>query len=108
VIDFFDEAHNRGAVDRLLMQVTPQKTEVVKSSSPIAGKTIVFTGTLEGISRDEAKARAQSLGAKVSSSISGKTDYVVAGRGAGSKLKKAEDLGVTVLSEAEWLKLIDA
>jgi len=108
VIDFFDEAHNRGAVDRLLMQVTPQQTELVKSSSPIAGKTIVFTGTLEGISRDEAKARAQSLGAKVSSSISGKTDYVVAGPGAGSKLKKAEDLGVTVLSEAEWLKLIDA
>ena len=105
VIDFFDEAHNRDAVDRLLDQVSPEKMAAVKSSSPVAGKTVVFTGSLETMSRDEAKASAQALGAKVAGSVSAKTDYVVAGPGAGSKLKKAEELGVKVLTEEEWAKL---
>lgn len=105
VIDFFDEAHNREAVDRLLKEVTPEAVEAVSSTSKVAGKTVVFTGTLETMTRDEAKARAQSLGAKVSGSVSSKTDYVVAGPGAGSKLKKAEELGVAVLTEEEWARL---
>ncbi len=106
VIDFFCEAHNRDAVDRLLAEVTPQRAQVANTTSPVAGKTVVFTGTLETMTRDEAKARAQSLGAKVSGSISAKTDYLVAGPGAGSKLKKAESLGVSVLTEEEWANLI--
>ena len=105
VIDFFDEEHNRAAVDRLLEEVTPQKAEAVAASGAVAGKTVVFTGKLELFTRDEAKAKAQSLGAKVSGSVSAKTDYLVAGPGAGSKLKKAEELGVNVLSEEEWLAL---
>ncbi|WP_425409517.1 NAD-dependent DNA ligase LigA [Hyphococcus sp.] len=105
VIDFFDEAHNREAVDRLLQEVTPEAVEAVASASAVAGKTVVFTGTLETMTRDEAKARAQGLGAKVSGSVSAKTDYLVAGPGAGSKLKKAEELGVTVLTEDAWTKL---
>ena len=105
VIDFFDEPHNREAVDRLLTEIEPQKAEAASSSSPVAGKTVVFTGTLETMTRDEAKAQAQALGAKVSGSVSAKTDYVVAGPGAGSKLKKAEELGVVVLTEAAWAAL---
>ena len=105
LIDFFDEAHNRDAVDRLLKEITPQKAEAAASSSPVGGKTVVFTGTLETMTRDEAKAQAQTLGAKVSGSVSAKTDYLVAGPGAGSKLKKAETLGVEVLSEADWASL---
>ncbi len=105
VIDFFDEAHNRDAVDRLLKQVTPEKAVAVNATGAVAGKTVVFTGSLESMTRDEAKARAQTLGAKVSGSISAKTDYVVAGPGAGSKLKKAQELGVTVLTEDEWASL---
>ncbi|HPE30948.1 MAG TPA: helix-hairpin-helix domain-containing protein, partial [Parvularculaceae bacterium] len=106
VIDFFDEKHNRDAVDRLLKEVTPEEAEKVASSSPVAGKTIVFTGSLERFTRDEAKARALSLGAKVSGSVSAKTDLVVAGPGAGSKLKTAQELGVEVISEDDWLKLV--
>jgi len=106
VIDFFDEKHNREAVDRLLAEVTPQKAEAANTTSPVAGKTVVFTGTLETMTREEAKARAQSLGAKVSGSISGKTDYLVAGPGAGSKLKKAQELGVRTLTEDEWAELV--
>ncbi len=105
LIDFFDEPHNRDAVDRLLKEIDPQKAEAAASSSAVAGKTVVFTGTLETMTRDEAKARAQALGAKVSGSVSAKTDYVVAGPGAGSKLKKAEELGVAVLTEEEWAAL---
>lgn len=106
LIDFFDEQHNRDAVDRLLAKIEPQKAEAAASSSPVAGKTVVFTGTLETMTRDEAKAQAQMLGAKVSGSISARTDYLVAGPGAGSKLKKAEALGVDVLTEADWAALI--
>lgn len=106
VIDFFDEKHNRDAVARLLEEVTPKEADRVAEGSPVAGKTVVFTGSLERFTRDEAKARAISLGAKVAGSVSAKTDLVVAGPGAGSKLKKAEELGVKVISEDEWLALI--
>ncbi len=106
LIDFFDEPHNREAVDRLMQEIEPEKVEAAASSSPVAGKTVVFTGTLETMTRNEAKAQAQGLGAKVSGSVSAKTDYVVAGPGAGSKLKKAEELGVEVLTEAGWAALV--
>ncbi|MEX0644139.1 MAG: NAD-dependent DNA ligase LigA [Parvularculaceae bacterium] len=109
VIDFFAEEHNREAVEKLLKEAAPEEmTAPAARDSKIAGKTVVFTGALELFTRDEAKARALSLGAKVASSVSAKTDYVVAGPGAGSKLKAAEELGVNVLTEKEWLKLIEA
>ncbi len=104
--DFFQSETNRQVVENLLQHITVIDAEAPTSDSPVAGKTVVFTGKLEMFSRDEAKAKAQSLGAKVSGSVSGKTDYLVAGPGAGSKLKKAESLGVKVLSETEWLDLI--
>ncbi len=103
---YFGESHNRGIVERLTKQVTILDTERPKSNSAIAGKTVVFTGALEKMTRDEAKARAERLGAKVSGSVSKKTDYVVAGPGAGSKLTDAKKHGVAVLTEDEWLKLI--
>lgn len=106
VLDFFEEEHNQTAVARLLAQVTVLPEAPVAAESKLAGKTIVFTGALETMSREEAKARAQSLGAKVAGSVSAKTDYVIAGPGAGSKLKKAEALGVAVLSEQEWAALL--
>ena len=81
------------------------QAEAASDASAVSGKTVVFTGTLETMTRNEAKARAQELGAKVSGSISSKTDYLVAGASAGSKLKKAEELGVKVLTEAEWAAL---
>jgi DNA ligase (NAD+) len=93
----------------LLGEVTPQEAEAVRSEgSPVAGKTVVFTGTLEQMSRAEAKARAEALGAKVSGSVSAKTDLVVAGPGAGSKLKKAEELGIETLDEQGWLDLVSS
>jgi len=104
--DFFAEDHNIKAVDDLGDQVKVQDFAGPSSASPVAGKTVVFTGTLETMSRDEAKARAQALGAKVAGSVSAKTDYVVAGAEAGSKLAKAAELGVKILSEQEWLALI--
>ncbi len=104
--DFFEEAHNRDAMKRLLKEVSPQAEARVATSSPVAGMTVVFTGTLEKMSRDEAKARATLLGAKVSGSVSKKTDLVVAGPGAGSKLKDAEANGVKVIDEDAWLALI--
>jgi DNA ligase (NAD+) len=106
IADFFAEPHNVKVVDELLEQVRPEPLEAIDHASPISGKTVVFTGTLERMTRPEAKARAERLGAKVAGSVSKKTDYVVAGPGAGSKLKEAEKLGVRVLSEDDWLKLI--
>ncbi len=105
VADFFVEKHNEDVLDALLQQVTPVPMEAVTSSSPVAGKTIVFTGSLERMTRDEAKAMAERLGAKVAASVSKKTDLVVAGPGAGSKLAKAAELGVKTISEEDWLKL---
>jgi DNA ligase (NAD+) len=102
---YFRETHNRGIVERLTRHVRIADAERPKDS-PVAGKTVVFTGSLEKMTRDEAKATAERLGAKVAGSVSKKTDYVVAGPGAGSKLNKARDAGVTVLTEDEWLKLV--
>jgi DNA ligase (NAD+) len=106
IADFFAEPHNVEVVDELLREVRPEPLEAIDHASPISGKTVVFTGTLEKMTRPEAKARAERLGAKVAGSVSKKTDYVVAGPGAGSKLKDAERLGLKVLSEDEWLALI--
>ena len=103
---YFGESHNRGIVERLTRDVTILDAEKPKSNSAVAGKTVVFTGSLEKMTRDEAKATAERLGAKVSGSVSKKTDYVVAGPGAGSKLNEAKKHGVKVLTEDEWLKLI--
>jgi DNA ligase (NAD+) len=107
IADFFGEAHNIEVVEELLKEVTPAPLEKVEHGSPVSGKTVVFTGTLERMTRSEAKARAERLGAKVAGSVSKNTDYVVAGPGAGFKLKNAKDLGVVVLTEDEWLELIE-
>jgi len=105
--DFFHSANNWTLVENLLKHVLVINAKAPSLDSPVAGKTVVFTGKLKKFSRDEAKARAQSLGAKVAGSVSAKTDYLVAGPGAGSKLKKATALGVEVLSEDAWLDLIN-
>jgi DNA ligase (NAD+) len=102
VVQFFGEPHNRDVVDELLKHVTVTALEARSTSSPVAGKTVVFTGALERMTRDEAKAMAERLGAKVSGSVSKKTDLVVAGPGAGSKLKDAEKYGVEVIDENAW------
>jgi DNA ligase (NAD+) len=104
--DYFAEAHNRRRIERLAAQVHIRDAEKPRADSVVAGKTVVFTGTLEKMTRDEAKASAERLGAKVSGSVSKKTDYVVAGPGAGSKLTEAKKLGVAVLTEDEWVNLI--
>jgi DNA ligase (NAD+) len=104
--NYFGESHNRGIVERLTKEVKILDAEKPRANSKIAGKTVVFTGTLEKMTRDEAEASAERLGAKVSGSVSKKTDYVVAGPGAGSKLAEAKKLGVAVLTEDEWVKLI--
>jgi DNA ligase (NAD+) len=106
VVEFFKEKKNRQAIDALLEEIDVEPMEAVKSDSPVSGKTVVFTGALEQMTRDEAKAMAERLGAKVAGSVSKKTDYVVAGPGAGSKLADAKKHGVGVLSEDEWFKLI--
>lgn len=107
IADYFGESHNRAMVERLVKQMTTiVDAEKPKTDTAVAGKTVVFTGTLEKMTRDEAKALAERLGARVSGSVSAKTDYVVAGPGAGSKLKEAQKHGVTVLSEDDWAKLI--
>jgi DNA ligase (NAD+) len=106
IVEFFREPHNRETLDRLLDQVTIEPMEETRRDSPVAGKTVVFTGSLEQMTRDEAKAMAERLGAKVAASVSKKTDYVVAGPGAGSKLDKAREAGVVVLTEDEWFALV--
>ncbi|MES0882425.1 NAD-dependent DNA ligase LigA [Roseibium sp. SCP14] len=109
LIEFFAEEHNRGQLDALLEQVRPKDAEKIDASgSPVAGKTVVFTGSLERMTRDEAKAMAERFGAKVSGSVSRKTDLVVAGPGAGSKLKKAQELDIEVISEDGWFDLVGA
>ena len=104
--DFFHEEHNTAVWEDLLTEVSPPRYEVETKDSAVAGKTVVFTGKLETMSRDEAKAQAERLGAKASGSVSAKTDLLVAGPGAGSKLKKAEELGIEVVDEAGWAKIV--
>jgi len=108
LIDFFAEPHNREAWDDLLTEVHPLAFVNDVRESEVSGKTLVFTGTLETMSRDEAKAQAEQLGARVSGSVSAKTDLVIAGPGAGSKEKKARELGVRVIDEAEWNRIVAA
>ena len=107
VAAYFGESHNRGIVERLTKEVRILDAEKPKEDTAVAGKTVVFTGALEKMTREEAKAQAERLGAKAAGSVSKKTDYVVAGPGAGSKLADAKKFGVTVLTEDEWLKLIN-
>jgi DNA ligase (NAD+) len=106
--DFFHEPHNREVWDDLLGEVSPPPFAVETRASEVSGKTIVFTGTLETMSRDEAKAQAEKLGARVAGSVSAKTDLVVAGPGAGSKAKKAADLGIRVIDEPGWQAIVAA
>ncbi len=103
--EFFMEARNRAVIDDLAAELTIEDAGAAASDSPLAGKIVVFTGTLETMTRPEAKARAETLGARVTDSVSKKTDYVVLGADAGSKAKKATDLGVKTLTEAEWRAL---
>jgi DNA ligase (NAD+) len=104
---YFGESHNRGIVERLVRELDEiVDSEQPKSNSAVSGKTVVFSGSLERMTRDEAKANAERLGAKAASSVSKKTDYLIAGPGAGSKLAEAKKHGVAVLTEDEWLKMI--
>ena len=105
LVSFFAANYNREIIALLLKEVEISPFQEIKSNLPLAGKVVVFTGSLEEMTRSEAKARAQTLGASVGASISGRTDYVVAGSTPGSKLKKARDLGVEILSEADWKTL---
>jgi DNA ligase (NAD+) len=106
LIEFFKEKKNKKAIEALVAEIDIEAMEAVKSDSPVSSKTVVFTGSLEKMTRDEAKAMAERLGAKVAGSVSKNTDYVVAGPGAGSKLAEAKKHGVAVLSEDDWFKLI--
>ena len=106
LIDFFAEPHNVAVVDDLLSEITVEPFVFETVQSEVSGKTMVFTGTLEQMTREEAESRAERLGAKIAKSVSKKTDIVVAGPGAGSKLKKAAELGVTVIDEAAWLEIL--
>jgi DNA ligase (NAD+) len=107
IVGFFAEPHNEAVLDDLqgVVRVTDYEAPVAAAGAPLAGKSIVFTGTLEAMSRSEAKSRAEALGATVSSAVSGKTDYLVVGADAGSKAEKAKALGVKTLSEEEWMAL---
>jgi DNA ligase (NAD+) len=105
LLDFYSESHNREVIHALLREVEVLPAQAQNSASAIAGKTVVFTGSLEQMTRIEAKARAEQLGARVAGSVSKNTDFVVAGPGAGSKLRDAEKLGVKINSEAEWINL---
>ena len=107
LLDFFEEPHNQQVLDDLFAAgVRPADVIWETKESPVTGKTLVFTGTLESLSRDEAKAQAEALGAKVAGSVSAKTDLVIAGAGAGSKLKKAQELGIDVIDEAAWQRIV--
>ena len=106
--DFFHEAHNVAVWEDLLREVSPPPYVVESVASAVAGKTVVFTGKLETMSRDEAKAQAERLGARSAGSVSAKTDLVVAGPGAGSKLKQAAALGIEVIDEAQWAEIVAA
>ncbi|MEN3931329.1 NAD-dependent DNA ligase LigA [Microvirga sp. W0021] len=106
LVEFFKEAHNRELLENLLAEVIPEPLQAGNDDTPVSGKTVVFTGSLERMTRDEAKAMAERLGAKVAGSVSKKTDIVVAGPGAGSKLAKAQEFGVLVLDEDAWLALV--
>ena len=106
LVDFFHEAHNREALDDLLSEVAPKPFVSDAKRTEWSGKTIVFTGSLETMSRDEAKAQAERLGARAAGSVSPKTDLVVAGPGAGSKFKKAEEFGIQVIGEQEWSQIV--
>ncbi|MDX1786350.1 MAG: BRCT domain-containing protein, partial [Roseovarius sp.] len=108
LVTSFQQPAERESIDALVAELTiTDAAAPATADSPVAGKTVVFTGTLEKMTRAEAKARAEALGAKVSGSVSAKTDIVIAGPGAGSKAKKAADLGVQILDEDAWLALID-
>ncbi len=106
LVAYFSNDHEVGIYERFLDELRVKEAEAVATGSSVSGKTVVFTGALERMTRDEAKAQAERLGAKVAGSVSAKTHIVVAGPGAGSKLKKAEELGVTVMTEDEWLAMI--
>lgn len=106
LVTTLSQTEERASIDRLLAHLTIEPPEARATDSPVAGKTVVFTGTLEKMTRAEAKARAEALGAKVSGSVSAKTDLLVAGPGAGSKVKKAADLGIETIDEDGWLTLI--
>jgi len=106
--DFFHEPHNVAVWEDLLAEVSPPLYVVETRDSPVSGKTVVFTGKLETMSRDEAKAQAEALGVRSAGSVSAKTDLVVAGPGAGSKLKQAEKLGIEVIDEAAWAEIVRA
>jgi DNA ligase (NAD+) len=109
LLDFFEEPHNREVLaDLFAAGVQPEDVKWETKASPVTGKTLVFTGSLETLSRDEAKAQAEALGAKVAGSVSAKTDLLIAGPGAGSKLKKAAELGVETIDEAGWNALVKA
>ncbi len=106
LVDFFHQPESRAAIDRLLAHLSVEEAEAAATDSAVAGKTVVFTGTLETMSRAEAKAQAEGLGAKVSGSVSARTNILVAGPGAGSKLKKAEELGLDIMTEEEWREMV--
>ena len=108
LVDFFIEPQNQDVMDALLAAVSIEPMEQVAATSPVSGMTIVFTGSLERMTRDEAKAMAERLGAKVAGSVSKKTGLVVAGPGAGSKLADAQKHGVEVISEDAWFERIGA
>jgi DNA ligase (NAD+) len=106
IVEFFAEPRNQEVFERLLAEILVTSSKPTLRKTPVAGKTVVFTGSLEQMTREEAKATAERCGAKVAGSVSKNTDYLVAGPGAGSKLDKARELGVRVLEEHEWLSLI--
>ena len=107
MVEFFQEEHNLKIIEQLLQEITVEEYhDDSRNDSPLSGKTVVFTGTLEKMTRSEAKALAQKLGAKVAGSVSSKTDYVIVGADAGSKATKAAELGIKILSENDFAQLV--